>query len=156
MNAPDIDRDRFEMRKPCVSCDHERCASCDRHCYNAPRTETGRAKRTVSTIHNGIRPKLRARVLELCGGRCLFCAARGVPLHVGHMISVAAGLRFGLTDAEINDEENLAAMCEECNLGQGEKPVSLRLVIAILRANIAWRNKHEGSPWSFEQDIETT
>lgn len=49
-----VDRDDFLMRVPCPKCGHDRgkitersgqdvvrCLSCDRHCYNAPRTETG-------------------------------------------------------------------------------------------------------------------
>ncbi len=143
------------MRKPCkCGCefgaifevsgqDTVRCNACNAYCYCAPRTETGRAVRSVTTVHKGIKPKLRARILERDGYRCVLCHAVNVPLHCGHVVSVDSGMATGLTDAEINDEENLIAQCEECNLGQGAQPIPLRTAIAILRARIAWRNKHE-------------
>lgn len=147
-----VDRSRFVMRAPC-RCglelgtivevngqDTVRCLGCNAFQYNAPRTETGRAVRSSTTVHNGIRPHVRSRILERDGYRCL-CGHAGGVLHVGHMISVAAGLQFGVPDDEINDDENLVTMCEECNLGQGALPISLRLAVVILRARIAWRNK---------------
>lgn len=153
-----VDRDRYKMRKPCL-CGSElgyltevsgqdtvRCIACDKHCYNAPRTETGRAQRTVGTVHSRVKPKLRRRILERDGDRCVLCHAIDVPLHVGHIVSVDAGLAVGLTDDEINDEENLIAQCEECNLGQGAQPISLSVAIRILKARISWRNKTEGAP----------
>lgn len=149
-----IDRDDFVMRAPCPQCRHERgriierngqdtvrCLACGKHCYNAPRTETGRAARTVATIHNGIKPALRARILERDGMRCVICGATETRFHVGHLISVEAGLLYGLTDAEINDEENLAVMCEECNLGYSDRPIPLRTAIAIVRARMSWRDR---------------
>lgn len=151
-----IDREYYAMRKPCIcggelgvlvevnGQDTVRCQACRRHCYNAPRTETGRAVRSVSTIHNGVRPKLRSKVLERDGYRCVLCQTSDRPLHVGHVVSVEAGLVAGLSDADINDEENLIAMCEECNLGQGAQPLPLSLAIRILRARISWRDRTEG------------
>jgi hypothetical protein len=75
----------------------------------------------------------------LCGGK--------IDLHVGHLLSVNEGLKQGLTDQQINDDENLAAMCAECNLGYSERPVSLRLLIAVLmaRLNIKDQNAHSAS-----------
>lgn len=144
----------YRMRKPCPHCgnaigrledkngqDTVRCSACGRHCYNAPRTETGRSVRTVATIHKALRPSLRARVIERDGFACVLCRATETRLHVGHLIPVEAGILYGLTDAEINDEENLAAMCEECNLGYGNRPIPLRTAIAIVRARIAWRER---------------
>lgn len=154
-----VDRDNFAMRKPCPGCsapngriievngqDTVRCLSCDRHCYNAPRTETGRAQRSVTTVHAAIKPKQRARIIMRDGARCMWCRADDRNLHVGHIISVDAGVRFGLTDAEVNDDENLVAQCEECNLGLGSEPMSLRVAIAVLRARISWRNRTETTP----------
>lgn len=154
VTAP-IDRERYQMRKPC-SCGSElgyltevsgqdtvRCLACDRHCYNAPRTETGRAVRTVTTVHNGVKPKLRSKILERDGHRCVLCHSVDKPLHAGHVVSVEAGFAIGLSDAEINDEENLIAVCDECNLGQGAQPIALSVAIRILRARISWRNRNE-------------
>jgi 5-methylcytosine-specific restriction endonuclease McrA len=139
------------MRSPCPACGHGegllfergsqdviRCASCKRHCYNAPRVETGKAVRTVQTVHDAIKPKLRAKILERATGRCELCgkgSAAG-PLHVGHLVSVEQGIANGLTEVELNDPENLAAFCDECNLGMGKQTVPLRMAISIFMARI--------------------
>lgn len=156
-----IDRDDFAMRAPCRFCGHDRgsirdvngqdvvrCRSCGRANYNAPRIETGRTQRSVTTIHAAVRPKQRARILARASARCELCGARSTPaaparLHVGHIVSVDAGLRFGLTDIEINDDENLLCLCEECNLGFGKEPMPLRIAVTVLRARIAWRDHAE-------------
>lgn len=156
---PVVDRDNYPMRKPCPYCDHPlgriverngqdtvRCLRCDRHCYNAPRTETGRKQRSASTIHAGIKPKQRARIIMRDGARCVWCRSDDRNLHVGHIISVDVGMRSGLSDAELNDDENLVAMCEACNLGQGHEPMPLRVAISVLRARIAWRDRNEPTP----------
>jgi 5-methylcytosine-specific restriction endonuclease McrA len=114
--------------------DTVRCRTCNRFQYNAPRVETGRAPRTVTTVHNGIKPAQRARVLER-DGRCVLCGRRD-DLHVGHLIPVARGLETGLTEVELNDDENLAAMCDECNLGLGARPLALWVVAPILRLRL--------------------
>jgi 5-methylcytosine-specific restriction endonuclease McrA len=141
----------YRMRKAC-SCGEEfgtvrtvgnqdtvRCARCNVFQYNAPRVETGRAVRTVSTVHEAIKPKLRARILERATGRCELCGADGRAaggLHVGHLISVKDGLERGLTEVDLNTEENLAAMCAECNLGLGQQTVPLRLAVAIVMTRL--------------------
>lgn len=153
-----IDRDNFAMRVPCRFCGHAmgniresggqdvvRCNSCGRACYNAPRTETGRAQRSVTTVHAAIKPKQRARIIMRDGARCVWCRSADRNLHVGHIISVDAGMQFGLSDAEINDDENLVALCEECNLGQGHEPMPLRVAVSVLRARISWRNHSEAT-----------
>ena len=148
-----IDRGNFPMRAPCVGCgypngeivekngqDTVRCLRCDRFAYNAPRVETGREQRSVSTVHDAVKPKQRARILMRASSRCEVCGTRG-NLHVGHIISVEAGLHFGLTEIDLNDDENLLCLCEECNLGQGSEPMPLRVAVAVLRARIAWRDR---------------
>jgi 5-methylcytosine-specific restriction endonuclease McrA len=140
------------MRRPCPICaetagrietrngqDCVYCLGCDRHQYNAPKTETGRAVRTVTTVHNGIKPKQRARVLERDNGRCCLCGSRD-NLHVGHLLSVDDGLKQGMTEVDLNNDENLAAMCSECNLGLSSKPVSLRLLMSVLTARLKHRS----------------
>jgi hypothetical protein len=109
------------------------CVQCGAFCYCAPRVETGREVRSVTTIHNGIRPKDRARVIARASGRCEMCGSRD-NLHVGHLLSVDDGIKQGFTEAFLNDDENLACFCSECNLGMGCESVPLRLVVAILRA----------------------
>ena len=133
---------RIETRggQDCVYCDY-----CGKYAgYNAPKTETGREVRSATTVHNGIKPKQRARILERATGRCELCGARG-DMHVGHLVSVEAGLRQGLTDQEINSDENLCCMCQECNLGIGKSPVPLRLAVSMVMARV--RNENKELPW---------
>lgn len=113
------------------------CRKYRKHQYNAPKTETGRAARTVQTVHAAIKPNQRARILERANRHCELCG-RQDELHVGHLLSVKAGLVDGLTELEINSDENLCAMCAECNLGLGKKPLPVRLMVALLMA----RTKH--------------
>lgn len=74
--------------------------------------------------------------------KCEVCGARD-RLHVGHIVSVEVGLHFGLTEVELNDDENLLCLCEECNLGMGAEPMPMRVAIVVLRARISWRDKQE-------------
>jgi 5-methylcytosine-specific restriction endonuclease McrA len=94
----------------------------------------------VSTVHNGIKPSQRARIL-LRDGRCVICGSRGgeLGLHVGHLVPVAGGLAAGLTELELNDDENLAAMCAECNVGLGEAPPPLWITVPLLRMRLSRR-----------------
>ncbi len=141
----------YKMRAPCVcGCelgtitetgaqDVVRCLECKKHCYNAPRTETGKKVRTVQNVHEAIRPKLRARIIERATGKCELCGKRpvdGIALHVAHVISVEQGLANGLTEIQLNDPENLVCACDECNLGMGKQTVPLRMLIAILMARV--------------------
>ena len=112
----------------CVYCD-----SCGRHQYNAPKAETGREARTLTTIHNGIKPKLRAKIISRANARCEVCGSEK-DLSAGHLLSVKDGMDEGLTELEINSSENLACMCAECNSGIGEETVPLRLAVHILKA----------------------
>lgn len=147
-SAPELEAGLHPLRAPCPSCrgvhgeirsrggqDCVFCRSCNRFQYNAPRVETGRAVRSVQTVHEAIKPKLRAQVLERATGRCELCGAR-TDLHVGHLLSVEAGLAQGLTETDLNSTENLCAMCPECNLGLGKQPVPLRLAVAIVMARL--------------------
>jgi len=114
-----------------------RCACCHRAQYNASRVETGRTPRSVTTVRNGIRPSQRARIL-MRDGRCVMCGSREL-LQVGHLVPVAGGLAAGLTEAELNDDENLAAMCPECNAGLGELPPPLWITVPLLRMRLRAR-----------------
>jgi len=71
-------------------------------------------------------------------GHCEFCGRAGKDspggLHVGHMMSVDDGHRLGLPDTTINDDENLAAACAECNLGASKRTVTARMYIHVLMA----------------------
>jgi 5-methylcytosine-specific restriction endonuclease McrA len=140
------------MRKPCLcGCevgtistkngqDCVYCQCCKKWQYNAPKTETGRAQRTVSTTHEAIKPKVRSRVIERANGRCERCGRPAhftqTGLHVGHIVSVEAGHQYGLSDAEINSEENLIAECDECNLGHSSDALPIRMFMAILKKRL--------------------
>lgn len=122
-----------------------RCARCDKWLYFASKVETGEQPRTVQTVRRGLKPSQQARILER-DQRCLLCGrtAEDVPLTVAHLVSVKDGVDAGLTDAEINDDANLAAMCESCNLGLSGRSVApttlVRHVAAAVRAEIARRD----------------
>lgn len=141
----------YVMRKPCPACGSQAgrlepkgaqdCIYCEcgRWQYNAPRVETGKEVRTVTTVHNGIKPKQRARILQAANGRCELCGKSGESaiLHVGHIVSVEEGLKSGLSEVELNDDENLMSLCDECNLGIGSEPVLLKFAIRVYMARVA-------------------
>jgi 5-methylcytosine-specific restriction endonuclease McrA len=138
------------LRQPCKNCggnygtiktaggqDVVRCAICEAYQYNAPKVETGRAVRSVSTTHENIKPGQRSRILLRATGHCELCGkgpSDEHPLTVGHLLSVREGMEMGMKEFELNNDENLAAMCSECNLGIGSETVPLRLCFAIIRA----------------------
>jgi hypothetical protein len=143
----------FPMRKPCVSCgctegrietrngqDTVFCNGCGKYQYNAPRVETGREKRTGSAIRALLGPRRRARIILRACGRCEPCGRRlnETPngLQVAHIISIKKGLAMGMTEAELNSDENLCAACDECNQGIGEDVIPLKLAIAMVRARL--------------------
>ena len=151
----DFTGEPWSMRDPCPRCGHEKgtiktqsgqdrvfCADCGRHAYNAPRSETGRPQRTLRTRPQ-IKPSKRMRVLERDNHTCVSCHRADVDLDIGHLLSVEDGHRLGFSNDELNDEENLAAMCAACNSGQGHLTHSLRLVGMILRARLDHRRPSE-------------
>lgn len=144
----------FAMREPCKRCgetagriepkngqDLVFCINCGKHNYNAPRTETGKVQRSLTTARNGLKPSVRSRILQRDGGKCNLCGrsprVHNVILNVDHILPVEAGVKVGLSDAEINHEENLWAICEECNSGKSNSVLALRLAASILRLRIA-------------------
>lgn len=110
------------------------CCKCGTWQYNAPKVETGRATRTTQTVHAAIKPRVRSEVLVRSNGRCELCgkSSSECVVHVGHILSVNVGIAEGLCDEEINDPENLMAMCDECNLGIGDHPLPLKLMVKVL------------------------
>jgi hypothetical protein len=108
-----------------------RCAFCDALLYNAPKTETGERARTVETLRAGIKPSLQARILDRDNGRCAICGHDG-EMQIGHLLSIEEGARLGAPTDLLNDEANLAAMCEPCNLGYSSRSVNPRMYAAIM------------------------
>lgn len=111
------------------------CLDCGRWQYNAPRIETGREQRTLSS-RPGITTSQRARIFDVHDQRCITCgrtAADGVTLDLGHLISRDDAEAHGFLDEIIDGEFNLAPMCAECNSGQ--RPlgsIGIRLMYRIL------------------------
>jgi 5-methylcytosine-specific restriction endonuclease McrA len=150
----------YVMREPCRWCKAEgievqvgtvqavngqdvvRCKRCERQCYNAPRTETGKPQRKVRT-----RPELsfgqRERILQRDGGRCFLCGRdplrHGVILHVAHVLSVADGRAQGVDDELLFGDANLVTACEECNAGMGKVSLEPRIWLALCRAQMGRR-----------------
>lgn len=140
--------EEFEMRKPCVcggtmgySVDKSgqevvRCAGCDAWCYNRPKAESGRTQRSVRSRPE-IKPSQRYRILEQYGHACVSCGSAEGILHIGHLIPVDAWRRFGadvgMAEEEVWADENLCALCEECNLGMGNALASVRLMLRCQR-----------------------
>lgn len=143
---------RAEMRAPCKECGLTaglfeekngqvvvRCFWDGTYAYCQPRAERGDGVRKISR-RPGVKPSQRARIFERDNSTCVICGARaghGVILVLGHMVSVKQGLAYGLTQAELYDDENLAVMCEECNSGIGENTISVRYAVRILQIRLA-------------------
>lgn len=112
--------------------------------WNVPRHESGKAVRPLGT-RPGIAPSKRARVLQRDNCTCVVCHRADTPIDVGHLISRNTGTAMGLTDNQIESDENLAAMCATCNSGIGDEPVPLRFMVALLRARLE-HQKHTPPP----------
>jgi len=71
-------------------------------------------------LRKPISRRQRFDALEKCSYKCVYCGrgpADGVVLHVDHAEPVACGGR--------DEEENLVASCEDCNLGKMDRIVAL-------------------------------
>jgi len=142
---------RYAARSDCPNCNTReaaliprggqntvRCANCGSLLYNAPKTETGEARRTVATVRQGLKPSQQARIFDRDHARCVLCGRGDVPLTVGHLPSVADGFALGASERELADDCNLAAMCEACNSGLGSSSVMpatyFRIMLMLVRA----------------------
>ena len=135
------------MRSPCGNCETEdgiletvngqdtvRCAWCKTHCYNAPKTETGRDVRPLAKRPN-ISTGMRSDIFLRDGGACIICHSTDRP-EVGHLISVADGAKHGIDFDLIHCDENLAVMCAACNNGISEETVPIRLIVKAFMVRI--------------------
>lgn len=111
--------------------------------WNVPRHESGKAVRPLGT-RPGVAPSKRARILERENCACAVCHRADAPLDVSHIISRDAGVTAGLTDYELESDENLMATCATCNSGQGREPATLRFLIALLHARLS--RQHPQTP----------
>jgi len=144
-------RDEFELRRPCAYCGHamgfaiERsgqdvvhCGRCERYAgYNRPKSESGKPQRHVGDKNREpIKPGERYRILERDGFRCVACGS-SENLHVGHLLSVDDAVKQDIPKEVYEHDQNKAAMCEQCNLGQKQLSIEPRLFVAILIRRIA-------------------
>jgi hypothetical protein len=71
------------------------------------------------------------------------CHRTDVSLEIGHLVSVHDGHLVGLSDADLTSDENLAAMCAECNSGLSKRSLPPHLIAAAI-----WAHRlHEGERW---------
>jgi 5-methylcytosine-specific restriction endonuclease McrA len=109
------------------------CQACGKH--NGFAKKKPEDKRSA-TLRGNIKPNQRSRIIQRAKTRCECCgrpaSATGVGLHVGHVVSIDAGVKAGVSLEVLNSDENLIAECEECNLGHGRAPLPMAVFIAIL------------------------
>lgn len=106
------------------------CSICD-----GSQLRGGRVRDTADsgrTTGGGIGPAQRARIL-MRDRHCVLCG-RQDSLQIGHLLSMAAGLRAGLSESQLDSDENLAALCPACNLGIEDVAMPLWVVVPLLRA----------------------
>lgn len=122
----------------------EWCAACDQFLRWVPKAELGIPTRSV-TSRQGIKPKVRARVLDRFGHTCMSCGAAPpeVILHVDHVIPVDLARKYGVYDELIEDDLNLAPFCEECNLGKGATVFSARSIRLMHRCLVVARKQDD-------------
>lgn len=117
------------------------CDGCGSYRYNAPKKERGLVPEHLR--RDGISPSVRYRVMERASFRCEFCgsaADEGV-MHVGHLLSVDDCRTWGLDDRFADEFENLAWLCESCNLGMGARSFTLhQALVFCLRRAVAGAN----------------
>ena len=113
----------------CVFCSH-----CNKFLYNAPKSETGRENRTFSSVRS-ISPSKRFRILNRANGKCEICGKIG-DLTVDHLIPVSKFEENGLPIDELNLDDNLCALCAECNSGKGKFLPSIRLYATLIKKRI--------------------
>lgn len=136
----------IELRLPCRHCEGltgrietrngQDCVFCDcgRYQYNAPKSETGRDPRSVKTTRVEISTGQRWRIIERANRTCELCNKKDCNLHVDHALSIDAAKSQGISESIYNSDENLIAMCEECNLGKKNIALPIRILIGILMA----------------------
>lgn len=142
-----IQAEPYALREPCKFCGHHLgrieeqngqalvyCLACERWLYNAPKRERGLAPSSTRT--DGVSPSIRYRVMERAGFRCEFCGADDKPMHVGHLASEKSLRDAFLPPDRIRDFDNLAWLCDECNLGMGADSLPLHDALVFL-----WRRK---------------
>src|SRR3954453_11738916 len=79
-----------------------------------------------------IPPSQRQRILVRDKRTCFVCGRSDRPTDVSHIISLRDGRTYRLSEAQLFHDENLAAICAECNSGQGSERFPLPFFMAVL------------------------
>ena len=113
-----------------------RYRGCNAWMYNAPKKERGLAPQSTRT--DGVSPSLRTKVAARAGYRCEFCGAlpQDRTMHVGHIVSEKDLRISGLPPEFVRHHDNLSWCCDQCNLGMGERSISVHQALVFL-----WRRK---------------
>ncbi len=116
------------------------CADCGVHAqYNVPHVAAG-VKPNTPENRPGLSASRRARILDRDGGRCALCGRAGQKLHVSHVVSRRDALEVGfdaaIVDRLIDSDDNLAAFCQDCNLGLGKSTVSPATYLTIVAVRL--------------------
>lgn len=124
------------------------CTACGTYVYSVPRHELGLGPRKPrSSSMETIDATQRARILIRDRGICQLCRTTEGPLHIGHLVSLSDWVsRYGRVQAleqVIGSDDNLAVMCESCNLALGSTSVSPLLVAAL---HLKWLRDNPRSP----------
>ncbi len=113
------------------------CLRCGKWLYNAPKHERGLAPQPVRS--DGITPAKRYEVMLRAGFVCEFCGAKAPDhtMHIGHLLS-EKDVREARLPLELADDfDNLALLCDACNLGMGRKSLPLHpLLVFLLRRHV--------------------
>lgn len=113
------------------------CARCAKWLYNAPKAERGLAPEPVRS--DGVGPRLRYEIAERAGFRCELCGADNAThlMHVGHLISERDVRRYGLPLELADHPDNLAWLCDACNLGMGARSLPVhQLILYYIRRSL--------------------
>jgi 5-methylcytosine-specific restriction endonuclease McrA len=113
------------------------CSRCEKSLggYFVSKVDMGIAKRSVRS-QPGVSTTAHSRILERDRWACMECGRRppDVALEVGHLISKAQGQFIGMTAGELNSDENLYAVCQECNAGRSTRSIDPIMLFRLMRA----------------------
>jgi len=110
------------------------CGNCALFQQWVSKKDLGEPRRSLTPRGECIGPKQRDQILARDGYRCMLCGAAppAVLLHAGHILSHKDGDVLGLSEQQIDSNDNLMAMCERCNAGLGPRSLTPWLYVALL------------------------
>ncbi len=82
-------------------------------------------------------PKQRMHILQRDRNMCVICRRTDQRLEMGHLISLKEGPEY-LSDDQLMDDMNIAAMCPQCNSDLGARSVSFQFLVAF---RIEWERR---------------